>query len=138
MLLIQRIALFVIICSCNVDSFPLFFGRFLFPSIFCGVFNEVLWSIFVEGRLFVLARYHVYLGDFFGLVWPCYSAVIACSVFLRFFMLYAFTSRSFSLASTLLGFIVGPSFSITLVLYNAYCFSFFPEEFLSYSPVWGF
>ena len=63
------------------------------------------------------------LEIFWGLVWPCYSAVITCSVFLRFRMLYAFTSRCCSLAFMLLGFIYGPSFYITFVLYNAVFFS---------------
>ena len=66
---------------------------------------------------------------FFGLVWPCYSAVIACSVFLRFWMWYAFTSRCCSLASMLWGFVFGPSFSIIFVLYNAFLFSFFWKIF---------
>ena len=40
--------------------------RFFSSSILCGVINKALWTIFVVARLFVLARYHVNLGDFLG------------------------------------------------------------------------
>ena len=71
----------------------------------------------------------------FGLVWA-YSAVIAGSVFVRFLMLDACTSSCCSLAFMLLGFIFGPSFSITIFLYNAV---FFPslEDFFPFNPVRG-
>ena len=46
----------------------LFLWRIFSSSILCGAINKALWSIFVEARLFVLAHFLVYLGDF---SWAC-------------------------------------------------------------------
>ena len=114
-----------IIFAFNVDCFPLFFGRFLFPSILCRVFNKALWSIFIEARLFVLAHFLVYVGDF---IWACLALLFGyycLPVFVWFLMLYAFTSSCCSLGFMLLGFIFGPYVSIIFVKYNTVFFSFF-------------
>ena len=57
---------FLLILSFNVDCFPLFFWRILFPSILYGIFNQALCSIFVEARIFVSSHFLVDFFDFFG------------------------------------------------------------------------
>ena len=71
----------------------------------CGVFSLNQEYLCCLIYLFILVTF----GE---LVWPCYSAVIACSVFLRFLMLHAFTSSCCSLTFMLLGFVFGTSFSL--------------------------